>query len=76
MEKPFVGRDVLAINGARKLIELFVIDIGEDRNFAERGSRVSRAPFAFSAHEMTGTRRQPITARAGPIRTPARKRVC
>ena len=45
MEKPLVGRDVLAINGARKLIELFVVDIGEYRNTAQCGSLVSRTRF-------------------------------
>ena len=61
-EEPFIGRDVLAVNGARELVELFVVNLGQYRNIAKRGSRVGRAPFAASAHEAAGMRRHTIPA--------------
>ena len=53
--EPFVGGDVVAIYGARELIEMFVVDVCEHRNTAERGSLISCTPLGplpFSAHQL------------------------
>jgi hypothetical protein len=45
VKKPLVGGDVLAIYGARELIELFVVDLSEYRNTPQCGSLIGRTRF-------------------------------
>ncbi|CFR76319.1 Uncharacterised protein [Mycobacterium tuberculosis] len=55
MKEPLVSGHVAAFYGGCESFELFVVDIGEYRNVAQRGSRIGTTPLGPSSrggHEM------------------------
>ena len=66
-KEPLVGGDVQTVDDAGKLVELFVVDVGEYRNTAECSSRISRAPLGRLPLDAHGVRLLRNTLEPGQV---------